>query len=419
MNSHFCVRAFAVVASAFAIASPAAAQHRSPLNEQQARDVEQKLEQHPSRTAAAMAVHAAEARVRGSRVQASSSVVFANVEEVAAGNPAGSNVTIGLEHEFTPANARRADISIAEAEVLAAQARLAGVTLSLASRAERALMEVIVHRRIVQRLADEDTLLQRAASTLNTRFSVGDARYIDVIRLRTERLRVQADIVDAQAEVSRAFRDLSALVALDTAPLSNTPARLPEIPQNLDSVIASSPAAAAARATEELARAAVERARAHGTRVWSGSVGMQRFQGDGEQMAFGPALGVALSLPLFNRRAIAIGVETAGLEHSAAARNTTAVMNALRAGVASAYAQIEATARRMAGVDQQLIAAAREERQAALLSYANGELTLAELLDFERSLSRSEVQLLESYDRAIDAWDRANQLLAGVTLEAK
>jgi outer membrane protein TolC len=70
-------------------------------------------------------------------------------------------------------------------------------------------------------------------------------------------------------------------------------------------------------------------------------------------------------------------------------------------------------------VDRQLIAAAREERQAALLSYANGELTLAELLDFERSLSRSEVQLLESYDRAIDAWDEANQLLAGVTPEAK
>lgn len=419
MNSHIRVRAFAAVATAFAIASPAAAQHRSLLDEVQARDVEQRLEQHPSRTAAVIALQAAESRVRGSRAQASSSVVFADIEEVAAGNPAGSNVTVGLEHEFTPGNARRADVTAAEADVLAAQARLAGVTLSLASRAERALLEVIVHRRIVQRLADEDALLQRAAATLNTRFSVGDARYIDVIRLRTERLRVQADIVDAQAEVARALLDLRALVELDSAPLANTPARLPEIPQNLDSIIASSPAAASARANEQLARASVERARALGTRVWSGSVGMQRFQGDGERMVFGPALGVSLSLPLFNRRAIAIGVEAAGLQHAAAGRHTTAVMNALRAGVASAYAQIDATARRMAGVDQQLIAAAREERQAALLSYANGDLTLAELLDFERSLSRSEVQLLESYDRAIDAWDEANQLLAGVTLEAK
>ena len=72
---------------------------------------------------------------------------------------------------------------------------------------------------------------------------------------------------------------------------------------------------------------------------------------------------------------------------------------------------------RISGVDQQLINAAREEREAALSAYANGELSLVELLDFERSLSRAEIQLLQSYDTAIEAWHRANQSLAGIGLE--
>jgi outer membrane protein TolC len=304
-------------------------------------------------------------------------------------------------------------VAIATAEAAAAAAKLDGVRLRLASGVTRAFLETVVQERIALRLAQEDSLLLRAEATLNSRFAVGQARYVDVIRLRTERLRVQAELLDAQTEGSRAQLQLRALAGRDVPPVQamSVTLRMPGVPSNVDSLLAAAPVLKMAAAEQERARAALMLASAEGTRRISGNIGVQRFTHDAGS-TIGPAIGLSVSLPSTNRRMVLAGIEAAQIDSAASEAHTRATASLLRAEISAALSQIEATGRRIAGVDQQLINAAREEREAALTAYVTGDMTLIELLDFERSLSRAEVQLLQSYDAAIEAWDRANQLLA-------
>ena len=415
MKHHFVVRAFALCAIVCTYSVPLWAQQQNLIEPERMPGLQPLLDQHPAVTRAQLVVRAHERRLDAARLQRRPTSAFLEAEELRIGDLTGSNVTVGLEREFVPRAERQAEVGIAQAELLAAQATLQGIQILLTSRAQRSVVELFVHQRIARRLAEEDTLLQRAAVTLNTRFSVGDARYIDVIRLRTERLRVQADLVDAQTAVSRAMLDLRALVGADVALPADTgdPLRLPTIAANADSLVAAAPVLLVAQAEQQRAAAAIAAARARGARSWSASLGLQRFPGEGGGGTFGPAIGASLTLPQFYRRVTDAAVQIAQVDSAAAAAGNAALLRSLQAAVSMTRSQLQAIGARISGVDQQLIAAAREERQAALIAYANGQLTLTELLDFERSLSRAEIQLLESYDSAVEAWYELNRQLAG------
>jgi outer membrane protein TolC len=410
------VRTFALCAAACSWALPARAQQTIPLDIPEAAALRAALRENPRLLSAELRARGAEARIRSARSLRRPATLFLDAEEIAADEPGTANVTVGVEHEFTPSAERRGEVALAEAELVAVAAARDGVRLFLESRLSRSFLEAVVQRRIVSRLAEEDTLLQQAEATLNSRFSVGEARYLDVIRLRTERLRVQADLLDANTQLSRAVFELRALSGRDAAAFDfeRVTLRLPQRPADVDSVLIRSPVVRMAAAEQARARAALQAATARSAARFTGQIGLQRFGRDAGGSTLGPALGGSVSLPFTNRTSVRSGVEAARLDTDAATSQARATLAVLRADIAAALEQIEATARRIAGVDQQLIAAAREERQAALVAYANGALSLVELLDFERSLSRAEIQLLQSYDAAIEAWDRANQLLAGV-----
>lgn len=375
-----------------------------------------KLLVHPEATAAELRVRARQARLDAARAIRNSSTIFLDAEEVRGAEPGTANVKLGLEHVFIPHAQRTAEIAVAEAELAFATAQLHGARMRLDSRLTRAFVEATVHRRIADRLSQEDSLLQRAEITLNARFAVGEARYIDVIRLRTERLRVQADLLDASTDVSRALLEIAAITGerLDFRILRRIPLKLPSIPSDVDALIHASPAGEAARALRLQSLAQLAVAEAQGGRLVSGQLGLQRF-GDNEA-SIGPVVGLAVSLPLFNKRSISASVSAARLDTLAAGSNVVAAQARMRSDIESAFAEIAATAQRMLTVDERLIAAAREERQAALTAYATGDMTLAELLDFERSLSRAEVQLLGSFDTSFKAWDRIHQLLSGESI---
>ena len=63
----------------------------------------------------------------------------------------------------------------------------------------------------------------------------------------------------------------------------------------------------------------------------------------------------------------------------------------------SSEIRFAAARERYQGVDARLLNAARDEREAALVAYATNDLSLFELLDFERELARAEIQRLRSY----------------------
>jgi cobalt-zinc-cadmium efflux system outer membrane protein len=418
MDRILIVRLVAIWAITCINAVPIRAQQPLPLDVPEVATVRAQLLTNPRIVAADLRVRAAEARVSSARALRAPASLYFDAEEIATSDPGQANISAGLEYEFTPARERRAETSIASAELAAAIATRDGLRLRLESELVRSFLEGVVHQRIATRLAQEDSLLQRAEATLNARFSVGQARYVDVIRLRTERLRVQADLLDATTEISRALLAMQSLIGRNVSPseLSAVTLHLPDTRVVIDTTIVRSPAFRLAVAEQERARASLLTAAARGTTRFAAQLGVQRFLEEGNS-TIGPTFGGSISLPFTNRRMVRSAVEAARLDTAAVALQSSSLARVLRSEIGAALAQIDAIARRISGVDQQLINAAREEREAALSAYANGELSLVELLDFERSLSRAEIQLLQSYDTAIDAWHRASQSLAGGGLD--
>ncbi|HCT57123.1 MAG TPA: hypothetical protein DGD08_07905, partial [Gemmatimonas aurantiaca] len=59
---------------------------------------------------------------------------------------------------------------------------------------------------------------------------------------------------------------------------------------------------------------------------------------------------------------------------------------------------------RLDAFDAALLRGARDERESALAAYRTGSLSLLELLDFERALSRAEIERIRALVDAADAW---------------
>ena len=285
-----------------------------------------------------------------------------------------------------------------------------------AARTLQYLAETVASARTAARLAAEDSLLLSAEPAVRDRFSVGEARYVDVLRLRTERLRVQAERAEAVARqrsgraalLGLAGPDAAAAVTalVDSAVTSPEPARelarLPA-PPSLDSLLALSGQLRVAQTALERARAEATLLRAEQRPRIAGAIGAQRRVDDGAS-TFGPTLGVSVSLPFTAGTANRAAAEAADREIAAAQHALAATAAGVRAELASGLAHYEAARERASAFDLSLIRLAREERESALAAYRTGDMSLIELLDFERALARAEIERLEARADAAAAY---------------
>jgi len=335
---------------------------------------------------------------------------------------AGS-IRLALEKDFLSCARRAGARAVAETDVQAAVAALDAAERRAVALADRAVVRSLVWPAIAQRLASEDSLLTSAEVSLRTRFAVADAKYVDVLRLRTERLRVQTERAAAVTEALVARRSLDALMmpndstasavrrVIDSVIARNTtPTVAPGPPPSVDSLLAASAAArvgAAAVARAQASRAlllAEQRPRV------SGFAGAQRFSTDNGQFTVGPVIGASVSLAFTAKRANTAGVAAAEREIVAALASRDAAVTTLRAQLLAARDRYDAARTRMAVFDAALLRGAREERESALASYRGAEISLLELLDFERALARAETDRMRSQ---IDAADALADLIGG------
>ena len=345
------------------------------------------------------------------------------VEEVPdAVNLAGASVRVEVGKEFLAPARRDAARALAATDVRAAEASLAAAGARLDAAVLRSLTAAAGWSAIARRLAGEDSLLVGAEEALTARFSVGEARYVDVLRLRTERLRVQGERAEALAEARAARVALQGLVgpaegrdALIDGAIAETGFRLVALPPapDPDSLIARSGAVLVARAAVERARAGRTLTAAEQRPRFSGAVGIQRFGADeGGAGTMGVTLGGSMTLPSTARRANQAALASADAEIAAAMAELDATVAAVRAELAAALERYESARLRLSAFDAALLRGAREEREAALASFRTGELSLIELLDFERALARAETERLRSL---LDAADALADLLAAGT----
>lgn len=373
----------------------------------------------PEITAARAALDFSQARL-GAAGFAAPVVLAAEVEEVPGGyqlyDPGSARVV--LEKVFLAPGQRTAARALADAERTAAQARLAAAERRILARTELALVRAVGWAAIADRLVEQDSLLSSAAASLRTRFAVGQASYVDVLRLRTEQLRVQVAQAEAVAESRAARRVIEAILPPGDSAARRALAQVDELvqraptralmamlspPPEIDSLLSTAGAVRLAEAEVRQARAQRELLLALQRPQLGGFVGAQRFRSDDGSHSLGPVLGAAVSLPFTAARANRTSANAARLQVAAAEANLAATRTTLRADLLAARERYQAALARLAVFDAALLQAARAERESALAAYRSGQISLTELLDFERGLSLAESERIQSEIAAAQA----------------
>lgn len=326
------------------------------------------------------------------------------------------SLRIAVEKELLPTVVVTRARAVAAQDVAAESVAVLATERRLIALMNRTLVRSVLWSAVTARLAAEDSLLASAETSLRTQFAAGNARYVDVLRLRTARLQVQTSQAAAAAEAASARLGLDALV-MDADPDAGlrrsalfvvdqrevvVNAALPAAP-NTDSLLAISSAAMAADIAVARARAVRELLVAQQRPRISGFAGLQRSKGDDGQLTAGPVAGLSLSLPFTARRGNEAAVAAADRAMDSALAFRVAALADARAGLADSRSRYEAARTRLAVFDAALLRGARDEREGALASYRTGALSLLELLDFERALAQAETDHLRARIDASDA----------------
>lgn len=370
------------------------------------------LRSNPSLRAARASVEAAQARLTGAGL-APPAVLTGEIEDVAGGTDLkGAGIRLQVEREFLTGGRRSAARALASAVVRVEQASLHAAERRILARGYAAVARLAAARATAGRLAAEDSLLLGAEASLRDRFAVGDARYVDVLRLRTERLRVQSERAEALTWAQTARSVLAGLVSEDDLPQiealvaeradSLLAGSVPPAP-DVDSVIAAAGALRVADAILERARAERELVLAEQRPRISAALGAQRIADEVGGSSFGPVLETSITLPFTARGSNRASELAAEREVAAAIARHAAVVAALRADLSAALVRYEAARERLAVYDSALLRGVREERESALAAYRVGQISLIELLDFERALARAEIERLSAHADAAEA----------------
>lgn len=368
------------------------------------------LPRHPEIVARRAALDFADGRLRAAGRQ-TAPTLSAEVEEIPDGIdvPNAGQMRLMFERDFLTGPVRSAERTIARVERDGAAAALSLTEASVRAAVKRDLAVWRGWLSVAGRLAAEDSLLQEAESGLLSRFSTGDARYVDVLRIRTERLRVKSERAEAlrtsqtgkrhleanAGEVDSSVAELGRL--LSTAgihPGTLLPAP-PPVP-GIDSLLAAGDALRLASLRVDNARGLAARSRAARRTQLSGGVGIQRFTGDKGDFTVGPSLRATISLPFAVSTSNRLQQAAADLRIADAEAERAAFVVRLRIALLLAMDHYASAVERLQVYDGALLTGAKEERESALSAYRSGQLSLLELLDFERALSRAETDHLRA-----------------------
>lgn len=327
-----------------------------------------------------------------------------------------SSMRFDLSRELWPSARRRAERRVADRDVERARLETEIAERALDALVTQLLVKAGASAAIAARLASEDSLLRGAEEALRARFAVADARYVDVLRLRTERLRVETEIHRSRADARIGRRQLIRLASpLDSLSLVSLVDRavavearnfllgaVPPLP-DLDSLVTVSGAFQLAQLAVQRAQAMRAVALAEQRPAVTASLGVQRFVDDQGGANLGLTAGLSIPLSFTARRANAARRLVAEREVSLAEAERGATETRVSSALAVAADRYETARAQIAAYDAALLRGAREERESALAAYRANTMSLIELLDFERALAQAEVSRMRSQAEAADA----------------
>jgi len=301
-------------------------------------------------------------------------------------------VTLTQQIRWPWESAARGKTATAEGETAAH--RLAGDSLRLAFEMKRTFVEAASAESLRDGLAEATGLVREALRHATDRVTAGDLSGYALRRLRVERARYESELLAATLAMRAARRRLAGLLVPESdsviAPAGLPAGDPPDVA--LDALVgldAGVPALAAARAALSAAQAdqqAVSRGRVPAFTATGG----YKTQSDGLDGVF---LGFTLPFPLFDRRGAAAAEATAA---SAAAEAQLALTGRLvENDLRLAFETYQAARDRSRLVGDELLTEPEALLRIARVAYAEGEMSLVELLDAVDAFRAARAALVE------------------------
>jgi cobalt-zinc-cadmium efflux system outer membrane protein len=289
-----------------------------------------------------------------------------------------SELTVSLSQKLDLAGHRPARMTVAEAELAAAQLRFIIARADLTQKVRNLFAAGVAAQEALD-LAQEN--VERAEELANVARELVDAgREPPLRRLRAEAALAQAiaSLKSAEADEQTAYNLLAALLGSSIPPEeliggSNIP-----LPEELDP--SSNLDVALAVAEVVIARANFKQARADGRVDPSVGIGLRHMRDSGD---VGLMVGISVPLPIFDRNQGNIAAAVSEVQ-AAEAKVSAARLDAT-ARAASARASLTAADSRLSALEKSAIKEAREALRLAELSYRAGKSSLVELLDAQQA----------------------------------
>ncbi len=261
-------------------------------------------------------------------------------------------------------------------------------------------------------------------SAVTQRVQVGSAPDLDALRVRAERARADADVLDAEAQVTVAASGLARWMGVGNAAVlrASGAAESPDEVPPLASLLARIDASAAVlrdraevRAAE--AHAARERALARptlaldlGADFWDPTL-LPPNAPPGATPPVNYRAQLALDIPVFNQRGPYIEREMAVREVARAKVSSDRVQAS--AELTASYFAFDAAPARQRTVASSLLPSAESAAKATEEAYVLGRAQLIAVLDAERALVDARVTMLEAQASRASAWADVEHALGG------
>jgi cobalt-zinc-cadmium efflux system outer membrane protein len=303
-------------------------------------------------------------------------------------------------------------------------ARADEATVALQTRvAWNDVRQAVTHAYVTLWLAEGVATARRDAAAIQTtlesavtqRVQVGAAPDLDALRVRAERTRAEADVIDADAQTLAAATGLARWIGVgDPAGLrTSTPPEQPDETPPLSTLLARIGASAPVRRDEAEARAAdvrAERERALvrptlgldlGADFWDPTL-LPPNAAPGATPPVNYRAQLTLDVPLFNQRGGHVDREKALREVALARANAERIQGA--AELTASYWTFEAATARQRTIAASLLPAAETAAKATEDAYLLGRAQLLAVLDANRALIDARVTMLEARAARATAW---------------
>ncbi len=327
------------------------------------------------------------------------------------GGESGRGDTLGLSQPVELPSLRTSRAALAQAGITVGEAALEQARLDLRTHVKQAYYEA-QRREEEARLADENhALLLLIRNRVKLRVEVGEAPRYELVKAEAEALNAGSQARSAQLRISQAKAALRALLGaplpddFELSALPPAPQEAPSLETLRAEMQARLPALRAGQAAAQRAQARVAMERSlrlpQPVLKWSA-------ERDPETSLW--RLGVALPLPLWNRREGPIGEAVAGLHQAEAGMRhlELTLLNELD----QAHGRYQIARRQVAVYEGGLLAEAENALKVAEAAYRFGERSILDYLDAQRTLRMVRMDYLEARYELLAALTEIERLRA-------